>query len=117
MFLDDLLIVYDLFKQNVTSTFLCLAIICRGPGLRLRGFPKRCEFNISSPCRSIPAFYVTFKTSGVVSSPCLIGIPVTRISYFEPLSLILSVQNTQHNIVLQIINNNKVSDTMVDVNC
>lgn len=37
--------------------------------------------------------------------------------YFEPLSLILNVQNTQHNIVLQIINNNKVSDTMVDVNC
>lgn len=79
------------------------------------GIPK--TFNISSACRSIPAFYVTFKTSGVVSSPCLIGIPVTRISYFEPLSLILNVQNTQHNIVLQIINNSKVSDTMVDVNC
>lgn len=104
-------------RQIVTSTFLSLAMICRGPGLRLRGFPTCCEFNISSACRLIPAFYVTFKTSGVVSSPCLIGMPVTRISYFEPLSLILNVQNTQHNIVLQIINNNKVSDTMVDVNC
>lgn len=32
-------------------------MICRGPGLRLRGIPRRCKFTFTQACSLIPGFF------------------------------------------------------------